>query len=107
MAKRTRGIRIEYFLMLIVTFFWALGHPLGKIIVQRVHPFQLGTVTLGTGFIGLLIFLIVTGRIKKLAKISLRNAERLIRLVYDILDVSRLDNDTIKFEMRKILSFSF
>lgn len=73
MAKRNRGIRVEYFLMLIVTFFWAIGHPLGRIIVQRVHPFQLGTVTLGTGFIGLLIFLIVTGRIKKLARLSIRD----------------------------------
>ena len=41
-------------------------------------------------------------KIKKWAKISLRNAERLLRLVDDILDVSRLDNDTMKFEMRKI-----
>lgn len=41
-------------------------------------------------------------KIKKWAKISLRNAERLLYLVNDILDVSRLDNDTMKFEMRKI-----
>jgi len=41
-------------------------------------------------------------KIKKWAKISLRNAERLLILVNDILDVSRLDNDTMKFEMRKI-----
>lgn len=41
-------------------------------------------------------------KIKKWAKISLRNSERLLILVNDILDVSRLDNDTMKFEMRKI-----
>ena len=44
----------------------------------------------------------VNDKIKKWAKISLRNSERLLYLVNDILDVSRLDNDTMKFEMRKI-----
>jgi drug/metabolite transporter (DMT)-like permease len=73
MTKEKSGIRTEYFLMLIVTFFWAIGHPLGRIIVRSVHPFQLGTITLGTGFIGLFIFLIATGRIRKLTKLSLRD----------------------------------
>jgi len=41
---------------------------------------------------------------KKWAKVSLRNAERLLLLVNDILDVSRLDSDTMKFDMRKISS---
>ena len=41
-------------------------------------------------------------KIKKWAQIGLRNAERLLLLVNDILDVSRLDNDTMSFEMRKI-----
>ena len=66
-------VRIEYFLMLIVSFFWAIGHPLGRIIVQKVHPFQLSTVTLVTGFIGLLIFLIISGRIKKISEIPKRD----------------------------------
>ena len=66
-------VRIEYFLMLIVSFFWAIGHPLGRIIVQKVHPFQLSTVTLATGFIGLLIFLIISGRIKKISEIPKRD----------------------------------
>ena len=74
MTKWKSGIRIEYFLMLIVSFFWAIGHPLGRIIVQSVHPFQLGTVTLSTGFIGLLIFLIASGRIRKIMKLSFRDA---------------------------------
>ncbi len=74
MIKVKSGIRIEYFLMLIASFFWAIGHPLGRIIVQSVHPFQLGTITLSTGFIGLLIFLIASGRIRKIAKLSLRDA---------------------------------
>jgi PAS domain S-box-containing protein len=41
-------------------------------------------------------------KIKNWAKISLRNADRLLCLVDDILDVSRLDNDTMSFEMRRI-----
>ena len=41
-------------------------------------------------------------KIKNWAKISLRNAERLLRLVNDILDVSRLDSDTMRFDMEKI-----
>ena len=38
-------------------------------------------------------------KIKNWAKVSLRNSERLLRLVNDILDVSRLDSDTMKFDM--------
>jgi len=41
-------------------------------------------------------------QVKKWAKVSLRNADRLLLLVNDILDVSRLDNDTMKFDMRKL-----
>jgi PAS domain S-box-containing protein len=39
---------------------------------------------------------------KKWGKISLRNTERLLSLINDILDVSRLDNDTMSFSMEKI-----
>jgi len=41
-------------------------------------------------------------KIKDWAKVSLRNSERLLRLVNDILDVSRLDTDTMSFEMIKL-----
>ena len=41
-------------------------------------------------------------QIKKWAKVSLRNAERLLGLVNDILDVSRLDTDTMRFDMEKL-----
>ncbi len=44
----------------------------------------------------------VDEKIKKWAKIALRNAERLLLLVNDILDVSRLDTDTMRFNMEKI-----
>ena len=44
----------------------------------------------------------VSETIKNWARIGLRNAERLMRLVNDILDVSRLDTDTMRFNMEKI-----
>jgi signal transduction histidine kinase len=43
----------------------------------------------------------VDEKIRNWAKIGLRNAERLMRLVNDILDVSRLDTDTMRFNMEK------
>ena len=39
---------------------------------------------------------------KKWAQVSLRNSERLLLLVNDILDVSRLDSDTMKFDMKRV-----
>jgi PAS domain S-box-containing protein len=41
-------------------------------------------------------------QIKNWARVSLRNAERLLGLVNDILDVSRLDTDTMRFDMEKL-----
>jgi signal transduction histidine kinase len=41
-------------------------------------------------------------QVKDWAKVSLRNSERLLRLVNDILDVSRLDTDTMRFDMEKL-----
>jgi len=70
MKEKSEGIRIEYFLMLIVTFFWAVGHPLGRIIVRRVHPFQLGAVTLSTGFLGLMVFMLFSGRFRKYTQLT-------------------------------------
>jgi drug/metabolite transporter (DMT)-like permease len=58
--------------MLIASFFWAIGHPLGRLLLQKVHPFQLGTVNLWSGFIGLLIFLIASGRVREVFKLSYR-----------------------------------
>ncbi len=46
-------------------------------------------------------------KIKKWAKVGLRNADRLLFLVNDILDVSRLENDTMKFDMKKIQTSEF
>jgi len=44
----------------------------------------------------------VDEKIRNWSRIALRNAERLLLLVNDILDVSRLDTDTMRFNMEKI-----
>ena len=41
-------------------------------------------------------------KIKNWARIGMRNADRLMRLVNDILDVSRLDTNTMRFNMEKL-----
>jgi drug/metabolite transporter (DMT)-like permease len=63
-------VRVEYLYMLVASFFWSLGHPLGRIIVRQVHPFQLGSITLSTGFIGLLLFIILSGKSRNLISLS-------------------------------------
>lgn len=73
MADKKNIIRIEYFLMLVVTFFWAIGHPLGRIITQKLHPFQLAAITLVTGFFTIFIYLLFTGGVKKIFRLSLRD----------------------------------
>ena len=70
MEKRAFPFRIEYIFMLIAAFFWALGHPLGKIVLRTVHPFQLGAVNLIAGFLSLLIYLTLAGRLRDVFKIS-------------------------------------
>jgi drug/metabolite transporter (DMT)-like permease len=62
--------RAAYFLMLVTTLFWALGHPLGRIILRSVHPFQLGAVNLVIGFGCLFLYLFLTGQIEKVTKMS-------------------------------------
>ncbi len=66
-------LRIEHFLMVIASLFWAFGHPAGRILVRKVHPFQLGAVTLASGFLGVLIFSTVTGKIKDYFKMGARD----------------------------------
>ena len=54
-------------LMLTATFFWALGHPVGRIVLRAVHPFHLGALNLGLGFAAVLFFLFLSGSVKRLA----------------------------------------
>ena len=54
--------------ILLATLFWALGHPLGRIILQTVHPFQLGSMTLAIGFLCVFLYLAVTRRLPLVAR---------------------------------------
>lgn len=96
MTDKKNAIRIEYFLMIIVTFFWAIGHPLGRIITQKLHPFQLAAIILVTGFLTIFIYLLFTGRVKQLFMLSVRDTFISLGLgvlgffVYQILTFSAL-----------------
>jgi drug/metabolite transporter (DMT)-like permease len=65
--------RPEYLLMVLTTFFWAIGHPLGRIILREVHPFQLAAVNLSVGFFCLLLYLLAAGKLKGLFRMSRRD----------------------------------
>jgi drug/metabolite transporter (DMT)-like permease len=65
--------RLEYPLMVLTTFFWAVGHPLGRIILREVHPFQLAAMNLSVGFACLLVYLLAAGRVKDLFRMSRRD----------------------------------
>gem|GEM_PF-877494 len=62
--------RSAYLLMLIVTFFWAIGHPLGALILEVLHPFQLGAANLVIGFFCVFIFLLASGKIALVKKMK-------------------------------------
>lgn len=72
-----------YPVMLITTLFWALGHPLGRIILRSVHPIQLGSVNLVVGFLVLLGYLAVTGRVRSIFR--LRRSDVLASLSLGVL----------------------
>jgi drug/metabolite transporter (DMT)-like permease len=59
--KGTPPIVLLY--LLLFAFFGALGHPLGRIVVGKVHPFQLGSLSLAIGFFCILLYLSAAGRL--------------------------------------------
>jgi drug/metabolite transporter (DMT)-like permease len=64
---------IVYPVMLVTTLFWALGHPLGRIILRTVHPMQLGAINLAVGFLVLCAYLAVTGRLRGIFRLPVRD----------------------------------
>jgi drug/metabolite transporter (DMT)-like permease len=68
-----KGFRLVYVPMVLATLFWAAGHPLGRIILEKVHAFQLGSVTLVVGFLSVLAYLAVTGKLPLLFRLSGRD----------------------------------
>jgi drug/metabolite transporter (DMT)-like permease len=71
--KKGSGSRILLLPLLLATFFWALGHPLGRIILQTVHPFQLSTMTLTVGFLSLFAYLVAARKLPLLRRMSGRD----------------------------------
>lgn len=72
MTRKDRS-PVLLFPLILATLFWALGHPLGRIILQTVHPFQLGTLTLSIGFLCVLLYLAAARRLPLLARMSGRD----------------------------------
>jgi drug/metabolite transporter (DMT)-like permease len=62
-----------YPVMLLTTLFWALGHPLGRIILRSAHPMQLGSINLVVGFLVLLGYLAVTGKVRAIFRLRARD----------------------------------
>jgi drug/metabolite transporter (DMT)-like permease len=62
-----------YPVVLVTTLFWALGHPLGRIILRSVHAMQLGAINLVVGFLVLLAYLAVTGRLRSVRRLAPRD----------------------------------
>jgi drug/metabolite transporter (DMT)-like permease len=83
-----------YPVMLVTTFFWALGHPLGRIILRSAHPMQLGSINLVIGFLVLFAYLAVTGRVRSLFLLPARDL------------VSSLSLGVVGFALYQLLTFS-
>jgi drug/metabolite transporter (DMT)-like permease len=62
MSKGWVSVRREHLLMVLTALFWALGHPLGRLIVATVHPLQLGAVNLAVGFLVLFAYILASGK---------------------------------------------
>ncbi|MFW6138557.1 MAG: DMT family transporter [Spirochaetota bacterium] len=63
-------LRVEYLFMLIVALFWAIPHPLGRIILKKIHPFQLASVNLIIGLGALLIYLVFSRKLGELFRLG-------------------------------------
>jgi drug/metabolite transporter (DMT)-like permease len=73
MAINNSKLRVEYLYLLSFVFFAALGHPLGKIIVQDMHPVLLGTASLVVGLLVIVLFIFLTGKSRTLFKMQWRD----------------------------------
>jgi len=83
-----------YLPMVVACFFWALGHPVGRIILKTVHPFHLGAINLVVGFIVLLVYLAVTGRLRQLDRFTTRDV------------ISSLALGALGFALYQVFTFS-
>ncbi len=98
-ARRSNAGRIPwaiYGIMLVTTLFWALGHPLGRIVLRTVHPLQLGFVNLLVGLLALVAYLAASGKLRELRSIPGRDVAGSLGLgvlgfaVYQVMTFSAL-----------------
>ncbi len=94
MEQSTRSRSLIYLPMLFATLFWALGHPLGRIILKEVHAFQLGSVNLVVGFLSVLAYLAAAGKVGLLFRLSIRDT------------LSSLALGALGFALYQVLTFS-
>jgi drug/metabolite transporter (DMT)-like permease len=94
--KKKDAVSVLYIPMVLATFFWALGHPLGRLVLRSVHPFHLAAVTQAAGLLSVLIYLAVRGRLGLLFRLSLGDTLAALGLgalgfgLYNILTFSAL-----------------
>ncbi len=69
-GKRRFRLRLEYLFLTLTALFWALGHPLGRIILREVHPFQLAAMNLVVGFVSIFLYLLVSGQAQGLLRLA-------------------------------------
>jgi drug/metabolite transporter (DMT)-like permease len=62
-----------YPIMLVTTLFWALGHPLGRIVLRSAHAMQLGSINLVVGFLVLFAWLAMTGKVRAIFRLPARD----------------------------------
>lgn len=63
----------SYLGLLVTVFSWALSHPLGRLIVQQVHPLQLAALNLSVGFFCLGVVLAATRRLGGVLRMSFKD----------------------------------
>jgi drug/metabolite transporter (DMT)-like permease len=62
-----------YPVMLLTTLFWALGHPLGRLVLRSAHAMQLGSINLVVGFLVVLAYLAAAGKLRAIFRLPARD----------------------------------
>ncbi len=65
-------MRKEYLILVAVTFVWGSGHPIGKLILEEIHPIQLSLLSAALTAIALLIIMTVTNNFSGLKDLKRR-----------------------------------
>ncbi|WP_455364009.1 DMT family transporter [[Eubacterium] cellulosolvens] len=89
-------MRKEYPLLVLTAFIWGSGHPIGKLILEEIHPIQLSMLSALLTFLTLSVILILTKEYKKVKTLERRGISLavlgglFIFFIYPILGFSAL-----------------